>query len=820
MTSPDDLIKNLEVIYSSFGEFCKRRGAASESDTRHKVIDRIIHDVLQWPHEFVKCEDRTDIGIIDYTLFSAVKNLLVIEAKRSGQSWSIPHSNLHRRSYRLTGVINKNKDLNAAIDQVQAYCNAQGIRYAIASNGYSFVVFRAITESYAWRTGEVMIFHSAKDVLDNFNDFWELLAYENIIKGSLDNYFQPKVSHTRIYDKPIAHISNEDALYGRNIISSLLQPYIEKFFGDIAVQSSKDIFESCYVYSPTLRKMDKNLQITIKDEIPKYAKKNGFQELFLANKGDILAQRLRESSKEEIIGDVIILMGGIGCGKSTYLRYLTKQFAQTDKENSLFLYLDYLGYSSELHALSEFTYDSCAEILKKQKGIVEREVLELIFQDEIDELKQTKFYSIKEDKLKLEEKIGDFLYERIKDKKSFSEKTISALLRAKILPVLIFDNVDQLPLNIQIEIFTTAQHFSRQIGCLSILALREESYCTARMQKVFTAYSRHKFHISSPRFSKMIEIRIEKSLEAISNEKIPTIFVSNQKVSKDELLNFLRVVHDNLFRPYRPTINLIESISYGDMRYSLHLLNTFMTSGTTDVGKILIHHMKSGGYTVAFHEFVKSVTLSEYKYYKENRSFIINLYDIQKERNSSHFTGIRLLRYLAKHRNDPSPEGSGFIEINILLNLFEDLFQNENDVIKTILKFIGLNRQLIELDTRMSDSLEGSSYVRITPAGQFYQKILYKEFPYLDLVWQDTPINDTSLSLNISKMIHKTEMEERFKRVEMFLDYLDGEEKAELDLYGISAVQNPITDRIVPQIKKSFESTREYIRRKREIKKI
>lgn len=798
-----------------FGEFCRKRGAVSEADTRHQILDRIFNEVLLWPRNEVKCEERTDVGFMDYTLYSANRPLVVVEAKKVGESWHIPHPKLQKQTYQLSGVIQKEVDVDNAIIQVQSYCNARGVRYAIASNGYSFIIFRAISERIPWREGIAYVFSGPKAIMENFNVFLDMLLYENLVQGSLDNIFIPRIGLERIYDKPLSHITNEDALYGRNIISSLLHPYIDTFFGDISSQSSDRLLESCYVYSQSLRQMDTNLTSMIKDEIPHYAEKDGFQELILSKDGGELAKRIKETSKKGLIGNSILLMGGIGCGKSTYLRRLIRLLSREKfSERILYIYIDYLGYSPDLIDLKGFTYQIIADTLKSHKSIISRDVLELVYRDEIEILKQTKLFSIK-DVDRLSEKIGEFLYQKIQDNINFSEKTVKALLSADILPIIIFDNVDQLPLSTQIEIFTTSQYFSRRVNCFTILALREESYCTARMQKVFTAYTIQKYHISSPNFRKMIKLRITNSLKEISEKEIPPIYISGRKVTKDDLLNFLQVVHDNLFRPYKPIMKFIEAISFGDMRFALNLLNTFMTSGTTDVGKILIIQMKDGDYTVAFHEFIKSITLGEFRYYKENRSFIINIYDIKPEANSSHFTGLRLLKYLEENKNISSPEGIGFVELNAVLRTFEDIFHNENDVIKTILKFISLNRQLVELDTRMTESIEGSSYVRITPAGLFYHDQLYKEFPYLDLIWQDTPINDSVISQELAKLIHVTDMEERFKRVSLFLDYLDREEACEIEHFGIKAVDSPITRPITTEIKKSFIHQCGYIRSKR-----
>lgn len=784
--------------------------------THDQILDRILHEVLLWPRETVKCEERTDVGFMDYVLYGAHRPLVVVEAKKAGNSWHIPHPKLQKQTYQLSGVIQKEKDIDEAIIQVQSYCNAHGVRYAVASNGYSFIIFRAISETNPWREGIAYVFSDAKDILEKFNIFIDMLLYERIVQGSLDNIFVPKIGLDRVFDKPLSHTTNEDALYGRNIISSLLHPYIETFFGDISSQRSDKVFDACYVYSESLRQIDANLTSLIKDEIPQYAAKDGFQELILTEDGGELAKRIREASTKPLLGNSILLMGGIGCGKSTYLKRLIRLLSREQLSNrTVIIYIDYLGYSPDLLKLKDFTYQIIANELKKHKSIIARDVLELVYKDEIEILKETKLFSIKNED-KLSEKIGEFLYQKIQDNVGFSEKTIKALLSADILPILIFDNVDQLPLNTQIETFTTSQYFSRQINCFSILALREESYCNARMQKVFTAYAMQRYHISSPSFRKMIKLRIKYSLQEISVNQIPPIYISGRKITKEDLKNFLQVVHDNLFRPYKPIMKLIEAISFGDMRFALNLLNTFMTSGTTDVGKILIVQMKDGGdYSVPFHEFVKSITLGEFRYYKENRSFIINIFDIQPEHNSSHFTGLRLLKYLAENKNLSSPEGLGFVNLNTVLIIFEDIFHNANDVIKTILKFISLNRQLVELDTRMTESIEGSSYIRITPSGLFYHDYLYKEFNYLDLVWQDTPINNSTISQELAKLIHATDMDDRFKRVSIFLDYLESEEIGEIEHFGIGAIKSPITENITAQIKKSFAHQVSYIRTKR-----
>jgi predicted type IV restriction endonuclease len=40
----------------------------NEADTRHQIIDRLLHGVLAWPHSAVKVEEHVHAGFMDYVL--------------------------------------------------------------------------------------------------------------------------------------------------------------------------------------------------------------------------------------------------------------------------------------------------------------------------------------------------------------------------------------------------------------------------------------------------------------------------------------------------------------------------------------------------------------------------------------------------------------------------------------------------------------------------------------------------------------------------------------------------------------------------------
>ena len=144
----------------------------------------------------------------------------------------------------------------------------------------------------------------------------------------------------------------------------------------------------------------------------------------------------------------------------------------------------------------------------------------------------------------------------------------------------------------------------------------------------------------------MIGSRIDFALKYLSNEsQLPLIrSVDRIPLDKDAIKDFLAIVEYSIFERNRNIARLIESICFGNMRMGLEMFTTFLTSGATDVDKMLAIYRRDGAYFVAFHEFIKSIMLGERRYYKGSSSPILNLFECTSDRNSSHFTALRRSR--------------------------------------------------------------------------------------------------------------------------------------------------------------------------------
>jgi predicted type IV restriction endonuclease len=137
-----------------------RLAEANEAETRLKLIDRIIFEVLGWRHDDASVEERVSedghTTFSDYVLRTGFSSL-VIEAKRSGRSDLVVAD---KRKVLLNRKL-VSGDTGDAIIQARDYGRKLSIPFAVVTNGDQWVVFPAT------RTDEVPFDKSSAIIFPN-----------------------------------------------------------------------------------------------------------------------------------------------------------------------------------------------------------------------------------------------------------------------------------------------------------------------------------------------------------------------------------------------------------------------------------------------------------------------------------------------------------------------------------------------------------------------------------------------------------------------------------------------------------------------------
>jgi hypothetical protein len=828
MPEPDLALDSLRAIVKEFAAFVAEKGAASEADTRVKLIDRILVQVCGWPEESLTREQHVESGFIDYVLCIGTRPYVTVEAKREGVSFVFPETS--SKTLKLSGPLLTDKAISQAIKQVRSYCDDAGVRYAIATNGYAWVVFRAIREDMPWREGNARIFPSLEYIEQNFTDFWNLLSFETIQRGSLDEEFGASRRIPRKLIRVVDRLFNAELPLQRNRLHAQLHPIIERIFEDIAAQEPVEILDSCYVHAASLKIVAQDLNVVITDAIPEFLRAQGAEPLIqgadnAGSFGTAIAEALTNRT-----GQLYLILGGIGCGKTTFIkRYQRTVGKPVLDKGALWFHLDFLEAPVDPTVLEKFAWNGILDQIRSrylELNLETRRNIKKVFADKIQVVSQTqRAFMLRAgefDKL-----ISPYLEKWQEDITDYVPRLLRVAQSERAMRVVLFvDNVDQLPPAYQAQVFVLAERMTRIVGSITVLALREESYYAANIQKTLTAYASRKFHIASPRFRKLIDNRIKFALRILEKSEGPNNYVLQGGISIDRtaIADFLRIIETSIFERNRNIARFIENLCFGNMRQALDMFTMFMTSGATDVDKMLTLYRRSGAYYVAFHEFVKSIMLGERRYYRDQASRLLNLFDCGSERNAGHFTCLRLLRALLLRRGEWTREGQGFVEIAQLVSMSEDVFDNREDVLRSLNRLVA--KQLIEANTKSTESISGASHVRVTSAGWYYPSFLVKSFSYLDLVLQDTPLDDSHVEHALRVYVQQVDnlsdredqklerMQTRFARVRMFLDYLEEEEKREQNEFNLAKRGGIWAEPFSPRIRSQVEAEVTWIERR------
>lgn len=827
MIHPDNALTKLADIYTSFGNFCQRRGQVSEADTRAKIIDRILKEVLDWPEDAFTRELPVHHGYLDYLLMSGSRKLIVVEAKREGIPFDIPKNMMTRKKYKISGSIKTNPLIKEAIEQAQRYCIDLPVRYAAVTNGYAWLIFRSMREDISWLDGHVLVFPAAGYIKEHFIEFWNLLNYHAVLDGSLEKAFSSEITTPRLLTRPIDLLRYPNSPLFRNRFHMHLHPFVEGVFRDIGAKEI-EILEKCYVYNRSLRIIDDDLQLVIEDSIPHFV-----QEAVETKPGYRDSGPLGEGIKKAIVegggGIIFLLLGGIGSGKTTFInrfsRYIGKPFID---RTALWFDVNFIAPPDQ-DQIDLFIKNSILKQLREKYSNLKletREFLCVAYEDKIKLLREA-FIG---DKIKpsngFDQRLNANLEKWMKDIVEYTPRIIRLARNHGKTNIVCIDNVDQLSPEYQSKIFLLSQRIAKEMKAVVIVALREESYYAASIQKTFTAYNNRTFHIASPPFKELISLRLKYCREILQLPPDQVLIRLGTKIEFDraEISKFLDIIQYSIFSRNKNIARFIEALAFGNMREALDMFATFLYSGTTNVDKMLKIYDRDGQYFVAFHEFAKSVILGDRRFYRDSESKVLNLFDCGTERNSSHFTSLRLIALLLGHVNESSPEGRGYINIEQVFSSFLDIFDNEQDLTRTFIHL--LRKQLIQLDTRSTDSIKDARYVRISSAGWYYYKYLVRAFAYLDLVLQDTPINDQSVAIKLKNLIIEVDdiaevqefmterMELRYERVETFLNYLIKEEQLEYEMFSLKTTSGIFNQIFMLDIKSQYITERTWIEKR------
>jgi hypothetical protein len=154
--------------------------------------------------------------------------------------------------------------------------------------------------------------------------------------------------------------------------------------------------------------------------------------------------------------------------------------------------------------------------------------------------------------------------------------------------IVVVDNTDQFPSLLQDFCFSSAQEVSKQLGCVTLISMREERFHNSKIHGLLDAYQNSGFHISSPKPAEVFKKRLEYTISLLANERKRTkiIGVIDENIVRDSK-TYLGILTKDFSTEKSPLNNFLSACAHGNIRLSLDLFRSFLLSGYTNVEEMV-----------------------------------------------------------------------------------------------------------------------------------------------------------------------------------------------------------------------------------------
>ncbi|HCZ35176.1 MAG TPA: hypothetical protein DHV26_04545, partial [Cytophagales bacterium] len=653
-----------------------------------------------------------------------------------------------------------------------------------------------------------------------------ILFSETISKEYVQHHGRLKLFQEEIKWKTIVKTNNlkrKDDELVRNTLSHELIPIITEVFEEIYnLENLKDlrILEECYVKNEDIKKYNSELGFIFSDKPPTFDSRINPTQNTSSTHNQLKEQILNTDNK---LPDPIIIIGGTGSGKTTFIKYFLEiELDKDDKKNRPVLYLDFRNETESTVKDTASIYRKLVNLLYQEYpklNLTSNQILRIIYERGIENQK-TSFWNHITDQEVLDNKISQYLENEVKDPIAHLTK-ISAYLTNQCNKriCIVIDNADQLKEEIQKEVFILGHSLHRNLKITVLISLREGYFYKFKSKPPFDAYHSTVFHITAPPYREVLKKRFK---YVLTNFQFKKIRLNDDAIKMDfsegSLGHLFEKLYKSLFEQSGSEIlSFLEETSYPNIRNGLEKFKFFILSGHTKTNMYMsFEYGKSGRGGIPIWEFVKAVALESSYYYQSKKSTLVNLF-YPSQRNLNHFTKIRLLDSIIE-KNVGASRKNLFIPVS---NLVDDFIKAgyTSDIILDELNMLYEHGLIFTndftSDIETENELKPSHHLGITQAGVFYCKNLINKFYYHDLIVQDTPIFDDKFFQGISREFPEADahgnrdIQGRKKSVMTFLDYLQAQEildhTRKENSYGIKSLDMQIIKNIRGNLSADFE---------------
>ncbi len=797
-----DVDSGYVALKSLVAECEKYRGTAiSEADTRAKFITRFLIEVLGWREEHIVREECLPGSREAYDYMVGDRVHFLVEAKREAEIFELPDRSGKTR-YKLSGAIQSKPTIWSAITQAQRYCSDHGVQFAIATNGIAYCFFEAMRIGSSWKEGDAFVFDIFGLEHSRFSDIYNALSCEKFCAPSVRELIA--TSPEAKFCKSVA----EDAPQQIGRLQNDMSGFVEQTLGLALrdkVDPTEDFVRRTYTNDTDLEYYEKELKDLLGDAMPVFAR--DVMKLRPGHKKDPFKKTLFEDMNASVNVAPIVLIGGKGVGKTTFLKWSLRLSDVRDQlKGSIVSWLDFREIpevSADLE--TRIRKDLCDDIENHDAlGLDTLNHFRQVFRERLDREKKIGLAPYLDDEKELARKEAELIEKWRDDPFRYFESLVSYVTQhCEKRLILVFDNCDQKSSRFQETLLAIAQEIAAAFPIIAIISLRENTYFSLSHSPTTDAFSSQRvFHVQAPSLRPVLEKRLAYLLQELEGREFNFTSANGVALTVSDTKTFVALLERSLLtgKDSSAVIEFLECIANRGVRDALGLIYQFLVSGHTDMSKYFWSYAEDKTTTIPFHEFLGSVLLGEMSFFRETKSrFFLNIFARTSHSADSNFTRLRILRAVRKMSIGNSQKPEDYIHLTDLYREFQTIGIPEHVLtthFRSLLKcgLLASDSQSIDLDAPGALLGEEGSIrsVHLSAAGHYYVYNMSQSFAYVSRIIPDVPIVDqgfySDLQMRCKQELtsgSKVPVASRIAAVKKFCEYLKFVEAMEVEKQSV-----------------------------------
>ena len=747
---------------------------ANEAETRLKLIERVIFDVLGWTHDDISVEERVSedgsTTFADYVIRTAGTSL-VIEAKKVGSTFH----NLEDKRRRKLGNVFVTGSVGDAIIQARDYCRKLSIPFAAVTNGGEWIVYPATrVDQVPFAQSSAIIFPSLESVLgDDREEFLHLLSRESVVSGSLETELLGK-NEDQFGDRRLGNLfTSRGATLRTNALYPLIEDAVVSSFTDSIVDGSPELLDKCYVNTPERRRFDRQIGMHISKRQAIFRKKP----VQALDKRDVRkVKNVIEDSAAKTRPLAILILGSVGAGKTTFLHRThlitcSNMFEESRGEAyPHWVYVDFRGFTAPQHPV-EYIYSELRNYMTADWFFSNFEqCIRPAYKDQIRAMKEGPLKLLANDEHKINERVADYLLQESKENQYIDRLLCYATTKVPVF--LTIDNVDQFENDaLQSEIFADAIALAHRNKLNLVLSLRDATYVKHRTSPTFDAFDFVPINVEPPSIPAVLSKRFFLMEQLLSGRSGEFIAENGMNVQVDDLSVFAEIIRSSVLGTNVGRV--IDVLATSDVRLALRMTREFLESGYSNPGRAFTVHKKSGRYVLPPHEALRSIMLGNEPVYTEKMSILGNPFDARLGRTNCQLLRLFVLSAFVTMSSDADFQYiSGF-------NIRDQLMKLGYGEDTTLAILEDLCR-LRFVHTAAHGRAEIAANYYPSRLGGYVVKQLIADLTFLEAVMMDTFISDNNVWDKLTQLSEEIDgqrgtirrLELRFSRLNQFFAFV------------------------------------------------